>query len=285
MGARVTSPTSRLPGPPYAGPVAPSAPLDVQWLGHATALIELGGVRVLTDPALTPRLAHLRRHRRVDPATIGRPDIVLISHLHMDHLHVPSLRLVGEDVPIVVPAGAAGLIRRRGFRHVEETRSGETFHLGPLSVETVPAVHPGRRGPHSRLAADAVGYVLRAGGRTVYFPGDTDLFDEMGSWGPVDVALLPIWGWGRTLGEGHLTPRTAVDAVELIEPELVVPIHWGTYAPVGVRRQPPGWLAAPVHQFEAALAGNGEADRLRVLGPGDELILPGSPAWPGAPLR
>ena len=127
--------------------------------------------------------------------------------------------------------------------------------------------------------------MLRAGGRTVYFPGDTDLFDEMGSWGAVDVALLPIWGWGRTLGEGHLNPRTAVDAVELIEPELVVPIHWGTYAPVGVRRQPPGWLAAPVHQFEAALAGNGEAERLRVLGPDDELILPGSPAWPGAPLR
>ena len=100
------------------------------------------------------------------------------------------------------------------------------------------------------------------------------------SWGSVDVALLPIWGWGRTLGAGHLNPRTAVDAVELIQPGLVVPIHWGTYAPVGVRRQPPGWLDAPVHQFEASLAGNGEAGRLRVLGPGDELIVPGSPAWP-----
>ncbi|HEU4841474.1 MAG TPA: MBL fold metallo-hydrolase, partial [Ilumatobacteraceae bacterium] len=119
--------------------MAPSAPLNVQWLGHASALIELGGVRVLTDPALTPRLAHLRRHRRVDPATIGRPDIVLISHLHMDHLHVPSLRLVGDDIPIVVPAGAASLVRRKGFRHVEETRAGESFHLGPLTVETVPA--------------------------------------------------------------------------------------------------------------------------------------------------
>ena len=109
MGARVTRPDVRaVPGPPYAGPVAPSAPVNVQWLGHASALIEIGGVRVLTDPALTPRLAHLRRHRRVDLAAIGRPDIVLISHLHMDHLHVPSLRLVGDDVPIVVPAGAPG---------------------------------------------------------------------------------------------------------------------------------------------------------------------------------
>jgi L-ascorbate metabolism protein UlaG (beta-lactamase superfamily) len=259
----------------------PTFPLDVRWLGHASTLIELGGVRVMTDPALTPRLAHLRRHHRVDAATIDRPDLVLISHLHMDHLHVPSLRLIGDDVPIVVPAGAAGLIRRKGFRHVEETRAGETFHVGPLSVETVPAVHPGRRGPHSRLVADAVGYVLRADGRTVYFPGDTDLFDEMGSWGPVDVALLPIWGWGRTLGEGHLTPRTAVEAVELIAPELVVPIHWGTYSPVGVRRQPPGWLTAPVHQFEAALAANGESDRLRVLTPGEGLTVPGAAMWPG----
>ncbi len=79
--------------------------LEICWLGHASTLVELGGVRFLTDPALTARLAHLRRHHAVDLEVIRDVDVVLISHVHMDHLHVPSLRLLG-DVELVVPAGA-----------------------------------------------------------------------------------------------------------------------------------------------------------------------------------
>ncbi len=75
-------------------------------------------MRILTDPALTARLAHLRRHHLVDVSELERPDLVLISHVHMDHLHVPSLRLLGRDVPLIVPAGAATMLRRRGFRFV-----------------------------------------------------------------------------------------------------------------------------------------------------------------------
>ena len=75
--------------------------------------------------------------------------------------------------------------------------------------------------------------MLRSAAGAVYFPGDTDLFPEMGSLAPVDAALLPIWGWGPTLGPGHLDPDGAVRATQLIEPRLVIPIHWGTYAPAG----------------------------------------------------
>ena len=256
---------------PSAGPV-------ITWLGHASAVIDIAGVKVLTDPALTPRVAHLRRHYRVDVATIGVPDVILISHLHMDHLHVPSLRLFGTHVPIVVPAGAGGLLRRRGFRDVRETSAGQTTSIGAVTIETVPAVHGRRRGPHTRVAADAVGYVLRAGEVGVYFPGDTDLFSEMGALAPVDVALLPIWGWGPTLGAGHLDPDGAVRATELIAPRLVLPIHWGTFSPLGVRRGRPSWVDEPVHRFRAGLARAGAEDRLRVLDPGGRIVLPTAPS-------
>jgi L-ascorbate metabolism protein UlaG (beta-lactamase superfamily) len=248
-----------------------AAPVGLRWLGHASVEIDLAGVRVLTDPALTPRLAHLRRHHRVDTGSIERPDVILISHVHADHLHLPSLRLFERDVPIVVPAGAAGLVRRAGFRDVRETRAGSTLGVGALTIETVPAVHPGRRGPHSRVRADAVGYVLRAGGAAVYFPGDTDLFDEMGSWAPIDVALLPIGGWGRSVGEGHLDPVRAVAAAELVQPRLVVPVHWGTYSPIGLRR--PAWLDEPARRFESELEVAGAGELLHLLEPGEAVLL------------
>ena len=244
------------------------------WLGHASVIIELGGVRVMTDPALTDRLAHLRRHHLVQADTLDVPDVVLISHVHMDHLHVPSLRMLGRDVPLIVPTGAAAFLRRRGFRRVRETAAGRTTDIGRLTIETVPAAHSGRRGPHTRIAVDAVGYVLRAVEGSVYFPGDTDLFPQMASLEHIDVALFPIGGWGPTVGEGHLDPERAVRATELVQPRLVLPIHWGTYSPVGLRRGAPGWLRDPVCAFESDLVTVGAGDRLRVVEPGGRLIVP-----------
>jgi L-ascorbate metabolism protein UlaG (beta-lactamase superfamily) len=250
----------------------------MRWLGHACVQIDLAGVRVLTDPALTPRVAHLRRHHRVGP--IEPPDVILISHVHMDHLHIPSLRAFSREVPVIAPAGAGRLLRRAGFRDVRETRAGGTVELGPLRIETVPAVHPSGRGPHSRVAAEPVGYLLRAAGSTVYFPGDTDLFAEMGTWAPLDVALLPIGGWGRTVGEGHLDPIRAVAAAELVQPRLVVPVHWGTYSPIGLR--PPPWLDEPARRFATELAAAGAGDLLHLLEPGEGLVIPPDAAVGGS---
>ncbi len=224
---------------------------------------------MVTDPALTPRLAHLRRHHEVDRATLPTPDVILISHVHMDHLHLASLRMFGRDVTVVVPAGAEGLVRRAGFRDVRPTRAGETHVIGSVTIETVRAVHPRRRGPHSRVAADPVGYVLRTRDVAVYFAGDTDLFDEMGTWAPIDVALLPIWGWGSTIGDGHLDPRAAAQAAALIRPEVVIPVHWGTYSPIGLRR--PAWLERPAERFRVELDASGSGDVLRLLMPGETL--------------
>ena len=108
----------------------------------------------------------------------------------------------------------------------------------------------------------------------MYFAGDTDLFEGMAALAPVDVALLPIWGWGPTLGEGHLDPERAAEAVRMLQARIVVPIHWGTYSPSIVRRRPPSWFLEPVVQFRAELDSIGLLDRLRVLAPGERLILP-----------
>lgn len=244
--------------------------VDIRWLGHATALIDLDGIRFLTDPALTPRLAHLRRHHLVDPAAHRDIDVVLISHVHMDHLHVPSLRLLG-DVTMVVPAGAGRWLRRHGFTDVVETRVGQSVPFGGVVVETVPATHPSGRGPHSRTRAPAVGYVLRSSAGSVYFAGDTDLFDGMADLRSIDVALLPIAGWGPSLGTGHLDPQRATEATKLVRPRLVVPIHWGTYSPISLRGRRPLWLHRPAEQFASALAGAGHLERLRLLEPGERV--------------
>jgi L-ascorbate metabolism protein UlaG (beta-lactamase superfamily) len=254
--------------------VSPEAPLQLTWVGHSTVLVELGGVRLLTDPLLTDRVAHLRRHSAVSPDSADGVDGVVISHVHLDHLHLPSLRRLPRSTALIVPDGAGGLLTGRGFTDVRETRAGRTTVVGTVDVETVPARHKDRRGPHSRVRAQAVGYVMRACGRSVYFAGDTDLFAGMADIAPVEVALLPIWGWGPTIGEGHLDPGRAAEAVGILDARLVVPIHWGTLSPAVIGRRPPAWLNEPVEQFRAELGSAGLLDRLRVLAPGERLVLP-----------
>jgi L-ascorbate metabolism protein UlaG (beta-lactamase superfamily) len=155
--------------------------------------------------------------------------------------------------------------------------------FGDVTVETVPAVHRPGRGPHSRVRAQPIGYVLRSDHGSVYFAGDTDLFDGMAAMSAVDVALLPIGGWGRSLGPGHLDPVRAARATELILPRLVVPIHWGTYAPIGVRGRRPTWLRMPAEQFTTAIEEVGHGDRLALLEPGGRLTGLGARQLGGGP--
>ena len=190
----------------------------IVFLGHATVLIELDGVRLLTDPLLRDHVAHLRRQvPPPDPATYADIDAVLISHLHHDHLDLASLRLLGLEIPLIVPAGAAELLRRDGFDDITELGVGETTRVGALVVRAVEARHDGRRRPGPRgQRAETLGYVVN-GRRSVYFAGDTELFEDMSSIADApDVALLPVAGWGPTLGAGHMDPLDAARAARLI---------------------------------------------------------------------
>jgi L-ascorbate metabolism protein UlaG (beta-lactamase superfamily) len=200
-------------------------------------------------------------------------DGVLISHLHRDHLDRPSLRGLPHDVPVVVPSGGATLLPGRG-RSVIEVVPGDVLELGGLRVRVTEALHDGGRTPVRPRGIPALGYVLE-GSRRVYFAGDTDVFPGMADLAAtgLDVALLPVWGWGPKLGAGHMTPEVAADALTLLRPRTAVPIHWGTLHPAWMRGAALGFLDAPGPEFARAVARRAPRVAVRVLMPGDALDL------------
>jgi L-ascorbate metabolism protein UlaG (beta-lactamase superfamily) len=114
-----------------------------------------------------------------------------------------------------------------------------------------------------------MGYVI-AGSRSVYFAGDTDVFDEMAAIGPVDVALLPIWGWGPSLGPGHMDPRSAAEAARILRTSIAIPIHWGTYFPLHTAlRGTPAFIDAPPGEFLVHMGELAPDVDVRVLRPGE----------------
>ncbi len=243
----------------------------VTYSGHATTVIHLDGITLVTDPVLRTRVMHLRRQVSEQPP--ARPDAVLLSHQHFDHLDLPTLRRFGPDVRIIAARGTRRLLTRKGFRRIEELAVGERAAVGPVSVTAVPAEHDGRRHPFARRS-EAVGFLVE-GTRSIYFAGDTDLYDELSDHVPgVDLALLPVWGWGHTLGPGHMDPERAARATGLIRPRLAVPIHWGTLFPVGLARWRGQHLERPPKEFAERVAGYSPDTEVRVLEPGDSTRLP-----------
>ena len=244
----------------------------VRFLGHATFELDLGGATVLTDPLLRQRVTFLRRiARRPEPLT-GPPDVVVISHLHHDHCDLPSLRRLGARSVLVVPSGSEQLFRRKGFPAVVALDVGESWAAGALTVTATPARHSGRREPWGPKAA-AVGYLLSTPGRCVYFAGDTDLFPEMAGLGaPLDLALVPVAGWAPRLGPGHLDPVRAAEAVSRLRPRVAVPMHWGSFGPVGYRPSP-ATRTAPAEAFVEEVGRQAPGTEVRVLAPGS------GPAW------
>jgi L-ascorbate metabolism protein UlaG (beta-lactamase superfamily) len=246
--------------------------LRIRYVGHGTVLVDLDGVRLLTDPVLRRMVAHLRRAARVDADAVRGVDAVLVSHLHFDHLDLPSLERLGRELPLVVPRGAARLLRRKRFVHVSELAAGEDLRIGGLTVGATRADHDGSRLPFG-TKVEPIGFVV-SGSQSVYYAGDTDLFAGMSEIGPVDVALVPIWGWGPGLGPGHLDPRRAAEALALLEPRLAIPVHWGTYFPLhkGIRGRP-GYLSSPPGEFAAAARELAPAVEVRILQPGEETLV------------
>ena len=140
--------------------------------------------------------------------------------------------------------------------------------MGGVRVDVVEAVHDGRRWPVGK-AIPALGFVLR-GSRSIYFAGDTDLFDGMAALAPLDVALVPVAGWGPKVGPGHMDPRGAAEALALLRPSIAVPIHWGTYGIVlrGVRGD-----RTPAEQFAREAAAVAPDVEVRILSEGGSFEL------------
>jgi len=135
--------------------------------------------------------------------------------------------MLGTGVKVVMPVGARRLLR--GFSDVSEVDVGDEVQIGDVTVRATRADHLGTR--FLLRSAPSLGFVV-SGSRRVYFAGDTDLFAEMSTLaGSLDVALLPVAGWGPKVGPGHLDPLRAAQALQLLRPRVAVPIHWGTFSP------------------------------------------------------
>jgi L-ascorbate metabolism protein UlaG (beta-lactamase superfamily) len=259
---------------PHPEVLPPDLGLSLRFLGHSTVLIELDGVRLLTDPVLRG-IGPLHRHGPPAHESAASVDVVLVSHAHHDHLDLASLRRLEGTPLIVVPAGVGRVLRRAGFERIREVRAGDEFGVGDaVRVLAVPALHDGFRPPLGPRAA-ALGYLV-AGSSGVYFAGDTDVFPEMASLrGAVDAALLPVWGWGPYLGPGHLNPRRAAEAAVLVGARISIPIHWGTLFLRGLHRVWPNRLTAPPLDFARSVEQAGVQTEVRILRPGEStLVLP-----------
>jgi L-ascorbate metabolism protein UlaG (beta-lactamase superfamily) len=245
----------------------------VTYVGHATVLLELGGLRFLTDPVLRSRVGPLRRQGPEPGEDVAQQlDAVLISHLHYDHADPPSLSRVDRATPVLAPPGAGGFLARRRFTAVTELAAGESIRIGGLRIAAVEARHGHGRSPLSRRS-QAVGFVV-SGAKRVYFAGDTDLFEGMRALaGDLDLALLPVWGWGATLGPGHLDPERAGQAAAMLSPRIAVPIHWGTFFPLGLARIAPRHLKTPPRDFAGWCASLAPQVEVRILVPGEATSL------------
>jgi len=259
-----------------------TAPTRVTYIGQGTVLIEMDGLRILTDPVLKRWCGPLRRYGEMpDHGVRHHIDVILISHLHLDHLDQSSLKLLPKSAVVIGPPLTGQTVHRLGFKTVVETRRETALHLGELEIEAVHAKHTRRRWVVSP-ATEPLGFLIH-GSSTIYFAGDTGLFDHMDELHDrIDLALLPIETWGVRPPEGrHLSPRTAAHALTLLQPRIAVPIHWGTlYLPGSAYVGKQGTYAWFQHtrrrpeQF-AELASEQAPDvDVRLLDPGQSIDLP-----------
>lgn len=250
----------------------------VRWLGHATVVLDLAGVRLVTDPLLRRHAGVLRRRGgRAPRASDWRgADAALVSHLHHDHAELGSLRMLGPVQVLAAPTsahwlGAHGLdgvgVAEGQWRTVRGAAPGDE-----VRVRTVPAVHGHRPMPHRPNAA--TGFVVRGGGLTVWFGGDTEPFPGLArvpqlAGARVDLALVPVGGWGPRLSGGHLDPVQAARVCALVGARVAVPVHWGTLHAPASRGLPPGWMDRAGRAFEAAVHRVAPDVRACVLEPGE----------------
>lgn len=280
----------------------PGPPVVVTWLGHSSAVLDLDGVRLVTDPLLGRNAGLLRRRGdRPDEALWRRADAVLLSHLHHDHAELSSLRLLGE-VPVITAPSSAHWLVERGLRGVG-LHGHEWYRVRPdgpggridadapdasddpdesgagVRVRLCPAVHGHRPMPHRPNAAN--GHLIRGASACVWVAGDTSRYPAM--WhlpdlagAPIDIALVPVHGWGPRLSGGHLGPIEAARACAIVRARFAIPVHWGTLHAPAARHLPPGWMDVAGDAFAVALAREAPDCRAVVLAPGER--------WTSGPL-
>jgi L-ascorbate metabolism protein UlaG (beta-lactamase superfamily) len=256
--------------------------VKITFIGHATAQIEMSGVRILTDPVFRKRFWYLRRRFNIGPVDLDLEslDAVLLSHMHFDHMDYPSLRMIPDHVPIIAPEGASRYLHKKVRHNIAEMRLNEVIRIGDVDIHATPSLHGSGLYWPLWFPKSVLSYMID-GPQTVYFVGDTALFDSMSDLGEdfdIDVALLPVWGHGPYLRGDHMTPDQAASALSMLSPRVAIPIHWGTLHPVGPWWKYMGFLRRPPHRFAREATRCAPSTDVRILHPGESTCV-------GAPTR
>jgi L-ascorbate metabolism protein UlaG (beta-lactamase superfamily) len=255
--------------------------IQVTWLGHSTVVLDVAGLRLVADPLLGRHNGLLRRRgQRPGSAAWTGADAVLLSHLHHDHAELRSLRMLG-GTPVLTGHANAAWLRRRGLVGVG---LGDEWHElgGGVAVRLLRAVHHSRPMPHRPNGA--FGHLVGAPGVGVWVSGETNTHDEMtdipgfaGRDG-VDLAIVPIGGWGPRLSAGHMGPAEAATACAMTRAGSALPVHWGTLHPPGMHRLG-GWMDRPLSEFRGALTAAAPGCGLLTATAGTKVaVLPGPAA-------
>ena len=248
------------------------------YVGHATVIVEFGGRKFITDPLLTKRIARIGPRRRtefwLDPRALSGLEFALVSHGHFDHLDKRSLCQLPPDASVLVCPKLTGIVRRSCRRTAVGIGWWESVMLNGIRVTGVPAHHFSARPPF-HWSDDYQGFVveLEEGGikRTVYHAGDcgmSDYFRQIGERFRIDLALLPIGAYHPpSFRKHHLAPEDALDALEMLGADLMLPIHWGTY---NLSWEP---FDEPPRRLMEFADERGKRERIRLLRPGETTVV------------
>ncbi|MFZ4763674.1 MAG: MBL fold metallo-hydrolase [Roseimicrobium sp.] len=244
----------------------------VTWLGHAGFLLQMGGWNILVDPVWALWLGPIKRisHPSLLAADLPYIDLVLITHAHMDHLHLPSLRAIAAGQPIIVPQGVGSLVKGCAFVRVIEMDYWQTQRVNDLQITFVPTKHWGARFIHDTYRKFGA-YLISDGRKTVFHCGDSSLFDgfrEVPVRAEVDIALMPIGAYLAPSGRPvHMNPEEALEAFDMLAARVMVPMHFATF-PLG--GEP---ILEPEQRLRAAAKQRGLQDCVHVLPVGQPKVF------------
>jgi L-ascorbate metabolism protein UlaG (beta-lactamase superfamily) len=229
--------------PPAAAPLRPDLSdweahdLAAVWIGHATVLLRVGGMTVLTDPVFGSRvgvglgLLTGGPRRLVAPALsvkeLPKIDLILLSHAHFDHLDRPTLVRLPKRTPVVTADRTRDLLTDIGYRTVRELRWGESTTLGPLTLTAHPVTHWGARTFYDHYRGYNA-YTISSDRRRILFGADTAYHEGFRDVGPVDLAILGIGGYDPYVA-AHATPEQAWAMADHAKAARILPMHHSTF--------------------------------------------------------
>lgn len=260
--------------------------MKITYIGHATLLLEIAGVRLLTDPNFDNHLGRLLP-RVTAPGialdALPRLNAILLTHAHADHLSFDSLERLPRDIPLYAPPAVARWLRQKGHAHVEPLAPGEQVVVEEVRIHADHAAHQGNRYGFDKWRSAANMYLAESSAESLFFAGDTALtvqthgLVERVLWEAgrsLDVALLPIGyapAWKPGFRRGHLTHDDALTLFATLRARALIPYHWGTF------RHVTSTAHDAINRLRATLTDHAASDRVHIIEPGESMLVPPAP--------